>query len=185
MTDCFMLEPIPEVQVLHRQYTYDSCPEGGGHEVSEIVGREDWPIDETVRIDSHEGEGFPDKCRKCGETFEGECQLFRKRLYRRQDTEALTTTDDAAPGAMWYGDGYRTGPDGKSLYVKCPDGHVWFIDGRATNCTRPEDNEHRCWVREGTPPNITAGKEGNTCGAGAGSIQTPDYHGFLRDGAFT
>jgi hypothetical protein len=49
----------------------------------------------------------------------------------------------------------------------------------------PDDGEHRCWVRHGEPPRITVDKNGPTCQAGAGSILAGDYHGFLRDGAFT
>jgi hypothetical protein len=44
---------------------------------------------------------------------------------------------------------------------------------------------HKCWVRHGEPPNHTVDKRGNTCGAGAGSILSGSYHGFLRDGSFT
>jgi hypothetical protein len=91
------------------------------------------------------------------------------------------------------------------LTVVTPDGHWWVIDGRASNCgeecaicsvkyrehthgstddhrfkgSRPT---HRCWVRHGVPPNITVDKNGGTCDAGGGSIQTPAWHGFLREG---
>jgi hypothetical protein len=68
------------------------------------------------------------------------------------------------------------------LVVVCPDGHWWNIDSRASNCTMKEDKTHRCWVRHGDPPNITVDKDGATCNAGAGSIQTPGWHGFLRNG---
>jgi hypothetical protein len=55
-----------------------------------------------------------------------------------------------------------------------------MIDGRASNCTMPNDNVHQCWTRQGEPPLIQVGKQfGKTCGAGGGSIQTPGYHGFL------
>lgn len=70
----------------------------------------------------------------------------------------------------------------KHLVVVTPDGHWWDIDSRASNCTMKEDKVHRCWVRHGDPPNVTVDKQGATCNAGAGSIQTPDWHGFLRDG---
>jgi hypothetical protein len=96
------------------------------------------------------------------------------------------------------------GPDGLCLHVVCPDGSPWNIDGRASNCDSPCKNcsrpyhihqqqgynchyedarPHKCWVRHGVPPNITVGKAGVTCGAGAGSILTHSgYHGFLRSG---
>jgi hypothetical protein len=71
------------------------------------------------------------------------------------------------------------------LMVKTPGG-TWDIDSRASNCTRKDDKLHRCWRRHGEPPNITVDKAGgDTCGAGAGSIQCGDYHGFLQNGVLT
>lgn len=81
--------------------------------------------------------------------------------------------------AWWYS---WKGADEKSLMVVTPDGWTWNIDGPASNCTMPDDREHRCWVRHGEAPEITVDKDGLTCGAGAGSIQTPKWHGFLRNG---
>jgi hypothetical protein len=57
-----------------------------------------------------------------------------------------------------------------------------MIDSRASNCTLPNDREHKCWIRHGTPPDLTVDKNGKTCAAGAGSIQLGNYHGFLRNG---
>ena len=113
------------------------------------------------------------------------------RIYRRTDTGEEMTLSEATPGAMWYADwmlelGHDewVGPDGHSLVVKCPNGTDWAIDSRASNCTLPNDSKHKCWIRHGTPPNITVDKNGLTCAAGAGSIQAGDYHGFLRAGQF-
>jgi hypothetical protein len=78
----------------------------------------------------------------------------------------------------------RKGLDDRSLFVILPNRKEWAIDERATNCTLPKDNNHRCWIRTGEPPVITAGKKGPTCAAGAGSIRAGDYHGFLEDGKF-
>lgn len=75
--------------------------------------------------------------------------------------------------------------DGQHLHVVLPNGIRWDIDSRASNCTMKEDRLHRCWIRTGEPPNVTAGKNGFTCSAGAGSILMGDYHGFLRDGVLT
>jgi hypothetical protein len=75
--------------------------------------------------------------------------------------------------------------DGNHLHVITPSGEEWDIDGQASNCTMKDDRTHRCWVRTGDPPNVTAGKNGHTCSAGAGSIAVPGYHGFLRGGSFT
>lgn len=89
------------------------------------------------------------------------------------------------PGAMYFADWYsHKGPDGHHLIVVTPGG-LWQVDTRANNCTRPDDNEHRCWVRHGEPPNVTVDKNGNTCGCGCSIGQGPgfrDYHGFLRNG---
>jgi hypothetical protein len=78
----------------------------------------------------------------------------------------------------------RRGKDGRVLVVRLPDGHDWVIDSRANNCTLPLDDKHWCWVREGRPEDGTlhVGKSGRTCSAGAGSIATGRYHGFLRHG---
>ena len=72
------------------------------------------------------------------------------------------------------------------LIVRCPDGangmHDWDIDSRASNCTLKNDRLHRCWVRHGTPPMIHVDKQGVTCQAGAGSIWSGKWHGFLTNG---
>lgn len=130
---------------------------------------------------------WPTKCDYCEHVFSGEArQIFCQSLYRRADTGEETTLHEAPPGAMWDAVWFRhpqhKGPDGRCLVVRCPDGHDWMIDSRASNCTLPKDNVHKCWVRHGEPPNITVDKKGVTCSAGAGSIQTPKWHGFLRDG---
>lgn len=133
---------------------------------------------------------WPVRCEHCDYEFaESDCkQVFRRTLYKMPSGD-LTTIEDAPPGAMWFADWMLVdgsnlwrGPDGRCLAVKCPGGHQWMIDGRASNCTLPNDNAHKCWVRHGTPPKVTVGKDGLTCQAGAGSIQTPNWHGFLREG---
>lgn len=87
-----------------------------------------------------------------------------------------------------------------------PDGQPWYIDSIANNCTVPckcgesyekhnrgeiqpphpfdpvDNRAHRCWVRVGEPPNVHVSKEGLTCGAGGGSIQGTNWHGYLRHG---
>lgn len=138
---------------------------------------DEWPWDDPR---------WPTHC-VCGYQFtpDDQHQLFQERLYRRRDTGELVTLRDAAPGAMWYADWMpyeHRGPDGHCLAVKCPNGATWLIDSRASNCTLPDDNAHRCWVRHGEVPNITVDKNGLTCNAGAGSIQAGNWHGFLRNG---
>lgn len=105
--------------------------------------------------------------------------------FRRPDTNEIFDFSTLPPGAMYYADWYhRKGPDGHTLIVKTPGG-LWSVDGRASNCTRPTDTEHYCWVRHGTPPMITVDKNGNTCGCGCSIGQGQNYsayHGFLRNG---
>lgn len=71
----------------------------------------------------------------------------------------------------------RPGPDGKRLFVQLHNG-PWFVDGRASNCTRPDDSEHYCWVRTGSVEDGTlyVHKRGRTCDAGAGSVRSSGYH---------
>jgi hypothetical protein len=116
------------------------------------------------------------------------------RLWRRADTGEVTTINDAPAGAMWRATWYLIEDSNPPRYlfdwdnqfepplmVKTPGGH-WDLDSRASNCTRKDDKTHRCWCRHGVAPNITVDKQGDTCAAGAGSIQCGNYHGFLRDG---
>lgn len=153
---CYMLEPTGR-----RRVTYE--------------------CDRTVDL---EGDGDPPAC-PCGG---GHDWSRASPIYRRADSGELTTLNDAPIGAIvdfTHLFAHRVGPDGRHLVCKVPDahgGHVWHMDGRAGNCGRPDDDVHRCWVRHGVPPNLTVDKDGDTCVAGAGSIQTGGWHGFLRDG---
>jgi hypothetical protein len=94
----------------------------------------------------------------------------------------------AEPGACWDATWmpFSRGPDGICLVVRCPNGHDWMVDSEASNCTR-KGEPHQCWVRHGDPREckITVDKNGDTCSAGAGSIQAGDYHGFLQAGILT
>lgn len=122
-------------------------------------------------------------CAQCGAPAKKQSGGFG-RIFRRADTgEELGGARHLPAGAVFEG-GYREGSDGRGLICVCPDGHHWFIDGRASNCTMKDDKVHRCWVRHGKPEDGTlhVDKNGNTCSAGAGSIQTPHWHGFLHHG---
>ncbi|MGV7119562.1 hypothetical protein [Sphingopyxis sp. 550A] len=126
---------------------------------------------------------------------------------RRVDTgELFKSHRDLPPGAIYeaipYYDGEpnnwrqskrsggreyfinRPGVDGRILVCVCPDGHAWTIDARASNCTMKDDDEHWCWCRHGKPEDGTlhVDKNGLTCKAGAGSIDTGKWHGFLHNG---
>lgn len=68
------------------------------------------------------------------------------------------------------------------LYVVLPCGCLFDCSRRASNCGSKSERTHRCWVIEGTLPNVSLTKTGHTCTAGAGSIGHPHWHGFLRNG---
>lgn len=142
---------------------------------------------------------WPTTCDGCDYAFtdEDQWQVWQDLIYRRTDTgeHRLLRSQDAAGldvpvaedgacwDAWWMPDNWR-GPDGIALMVRCPGGHDWHVDSRAANCGRPDDNTHQCWVRHGDPREcrVTVDKDGDTCSAGAGSILTSNWHGFLRDG---
>lgn len=147
----------------------------------------------------HTDPRWPTRCEACGEPFgdKDQYQLFARQIYVRESDGFRCTLADAPPGACWDawwmadrhkddppGVGAMKGDDGRCLTVRCPDGHDWMIDSRASNCTKKDDNTHHCWVRHDRPEDgtLTVDKNGNTCAAGAGSIQTPKWHGFLRNG---
>jgi hypothetical protein len=74
--------------------------------------------------------------------------------------------------------------------VMCPGDpvYMWHIDGPA-ECVWRGDLSHRCWIRHGSPPDITVTK--GSCPGGAGSISTRPrgepgrYHGFLYRGVLS
>lgn len=208
---CFLLEPTNRVKRKLRRYSnnnrwdsalnksvYDNpCPLSGGYHDAETLIEDG--LAEMTDNGSYKGGGdfwphddprWPMHC-ACGYAFPDSdaWQLFNELVYRRTDTGDEMTLRDAAPGAMWWcpwmGDCWH--PQlGKLFSVKLPDGTDWMPDMQASNCTMPDDHNqerHHCWVIEGaTLPRITVGKGGVTCGAGAGSIQSTRYHGFLRNG---
>lgn len=120
---------------------------------------------------------------------------------RRVDTGEVFESVALAPvGAMWFAewlDGVYVPQLDHVLVVKTPGGD-WVIDMEANNCTMPNrpksarrgkhetygrfQEDHHCWIIQGAVPDITVDKNGVTCGAGAGSIGQPHYHGFLRNG---
>jgi len=127
-------------------------------------------------------------------------QDWQELIYRRPDTgqEYVLHNDagadsigipSAPPGAMWdawWMPSAWKRPDGIYLMVRLPNSHDWAVDSEASNCTRKGET-HECWVRHGDPreAHVTVDKNGDTCGAGAGSIQGADYHGFMQNGMLT
>lgn len=189
---CFFLEPLEPARTrrwLRRYSSVTPCEQCGYHNAKVLLGDFDGEADELRERPPAEDPRWPASC-PCGYVFQdGDSrQLFTHHLFRRADTGELTTLHEAVPGAMWFAPWLSDcaewkGPDGQTLIVRCPpDGHDWIVDGRASNCTLPDYKVHKCWVRHGSPPNITVDKNGVTCSAGAGSIQTRTWHGFLRNG---
>lgn len=168
--------------------------------------REDGSRFRTIpRHTEHDDPRWPKVCDKCGVyefTDADEWQDWIELIYRRPSDGAEFVLHQSAgadalgapsapPGASWdatWLDGWPT-PDGIHLMVLLPNGHTWHVDAQASNCTRKDEEprRHFCWIRSGDPRacNVTAGKQGDTCSAGAGSILSGDYHGFLRDGILT
>lgn len=212
-TRTFWLEPTDRVAVGLRRYHSSggmnfTC-EGGYHSALVFTGEEPAHYRDAepsgrrtlaMRPEPpHDDPRWPTRC-GCGYEFTADdpWQSWQELVYQRADTGdrfTLRSRDDlglpaAPPGACWDAwwmpDDWR-GPDGIALMVRCPNGRDWHVDGEASNCTRPGDKTHACWVRHGDPrqATVTVDKQGDTCAAGAGSIQAGDYHGFLTDGVLT
>lgn len=141
-----------------------------------------WPVDE-FREDQ-----WPTTCEACGEACaDGWYRQANQDEWYRADGVGQWTQRDLPVGAMFDASWLRKGPDGIGLMVVCPPGGLgdhWAVDARASNCGLSDDDDHYCWCRHGNPRSepVTVDKECVTCVAGAGSIQTGSWHGFLRSG---
>lgn len=186
---------------------WGACPaegEGLDEHVSRVdVDAGDGPIPEGITHVAYEladtGQVQFGPCERCGTPWDG----ARGDLSSSGQVVYDTPSGQLEPGCLWWGKCHTFncpmfGPPrfcfggfcefGEHLYGMLPDGHMWDIDSRASNCTRPGE-PHRCWVRHFDPQTETAAftvdKNGDTCSAGAGSIDDGTYHGFLTNGAFT
>jgi hypothetical protein len=189
----------------HTKYL-DTCPNSYGanhpgiHNAYTPIG--DKPDLENFRVfgekTDYPTEMWPTRCADCGApipepssklTQVGEKgfyvvrQVFSSRLYDNQSGEP-------EPGdifRMHYHDPkdccYWDNCDGTHLFGVLPTGYQWDMDSRASNCTLPNERAHRCWTKTGSPEagTLDVGKGGHTCAAGAGSIDAPGWHGFLRN----
>lgn len=193
------MSPAPFVLRALRRYRSAEGRECSGrmsyHDASNPIETLAWPVpkESEEEIDSsligHGDPRWPKNC-SCGYEFKesDEWQVYDNRLYSGHPSGELKTLRDAPPGAMWTC--YWLEPQwsswtnlpGPPLYVKLPNGQDFDTDGRAANCSMPEEKTHRCWVKHGTPPLVTLDKNGNTCSAGAGSIASNGWHGYLRNG---
>lgn len=146
----------------------------------------------TVESALRDGRPFPMKCDACDHVFDYagkiERQVWTERLYD-------TPSGKPEPGSAYWSDWMHNddgscpiwdncgGPRGH-LFVILPNGDHWNAYGRAQNCTLKDDRLHRCWVLSGSLEggDLTASKNGLTCSAGAGSIASEGWHGFLVKG---
>jgi hypothetical protein len=203
-----VLTPVASVLVL-RTYWGNDCPRSfGGDSVgchnahSPPVARVEVPFDYDLaerhpKAADWPDHQFPTHCDDCGAPVPWilklhERQVFRLNVYRAPDgTEILG--ESRTPGDMWPAPCWREkhgisccwdNCTGTHWVVRCPGGMQWDTDSRASNCTRKDDRTHRCWVLQRNPDGSphTSSKGGDTCGAGAGSIQTHNWHGWLRAG---
>ena len=191
----FWCEEIPLVRVRLRRWQRADT-EGHFHAAaSEPLGDVDSHVDpegylNEIPARQYEGNpAWPTTC-ECGYEFTDDdgWQVQTDRLYEANDGRRFTQRDmpiGAMYDATWFP---WKGGDGMALTVVIPPGEGigdhWNVDMRAKNCTLPDDDAHRCWVRHGNPriEPVTVDKQGLTCQAGAGSIQTSNWHGFLHGG---
>lgn len=198
----FWLEPTADrVKVSLRRFSYSAdakcvkrewgCDSEGA--IAPDAPQSDWPnfTGDHSQVVAHDDPRWPTTCELCGRLFleEDQWQIRVLTLYQAADGRRFTL-QEAPPGAMWNAVWMRSpgfqGPDGRCLVVRLPNGHDWLVDSQSSNCTRPGE-PHQCWVRHGNPEtgNVHVDKDGDTCAAGAGSIQSGSYHGFLHHGALT
>ncbi len=188
----FWSEPIPFARESLRRYCDDRCSGKRGYHSAEVVlGEIERPLGKTSEGGfNYKDPRWPTKCDACDYVFvpEDHWQHNVTRLYEGDGKRFILA--QAPVGAMWdatwFPESFGRGDDGIALIVMTPGGD-WHVDGRASNCTRPDDKKHKCWVRIGDPRTgiIDVGKMGDTCAAGAGSIMIGDYHGFLQNGILT
>ena len=207
MTPTFWLEQSTVVLYGLRRYSQRQLADGwdcaaGYHQALVWIGRgtaersEDGYLRAGPEV-SHDDPNWPTKCVSCDYLFKPEdhWQEWTEQVWIRTDTGEERILRDlpnspvptAEPGASWNADWMPSnwrGADGIALMVRLPDMHDWHVDSRASNCTMPDDNVHKCWVRHGDPREcaVTVDKNGVTCQAGAGSIDSGTWHGFLQAG---
>lgn len=187
-----MIEPTNKFRVSLRRFVWsdkEKCPLPHGYHDAEIVIGDAADYEKAPSCGDkhdHSDERWPKAC-ACGYQFkdEDQWQWNAHALFERKETGERWTLNSKLPiGAMYNADWMPQpwqGLDGLSLVVMTPGG-LWNIDSRANNCTLPNDTVHKCWCRQGVPPNIDVNKNGHTCAAGGGSIICGNYHGFLRHG---
>jgi hypothetical protein len=183
-----------------------SCRPGLGHTIRHELRHGDGEMPEHPAACEGWQEWYPElgtKCDCCDAIWpglEGMSEAELDLVHHSGGSEPTYDTESGKqePGCMYWNthmphDGqtcsfYKwTNCDGRHLMVVLPNGISWDVDSRASNCDKQDDTTHRCWVRKGNPETepVTAGKDGPTCTAGAGSIASGDYHGYLQAGILT
>lgn len=196
---CFVVTANRTLKVRLRRFSVDDgeCPsqENYGYHQAQVdwgtydlqPGQDTPPISTRETLVPHEDPRWPTKC-SCGVEFkDADNKQTRFDVVYADDKGNTWTRRDLPPGALYRATELEDnksfcGTDNQSWVAVLPDGVHWNIDGTCGNCTKPSDEEHKCWCRHGEAPNFTVNKVGNTCSAGGGSIQTKGYHGFLTEG---
>jgi hypothetical protein len=157
---CFLLTDTGGTRYSLRRYSCGAickCPGNGSYHNAQ-VHMSDSPDDNNSPLRPPKSDPrWPTKCDHCDYAFvdEDNWQVFPEAIYRTQEG-AFMTLRNAPAGAMWFCDWMPwKGADGHSLVVKTPGGE-WCVDSQASNCTRKDDKVHRCWIRHGSVPDITA-----------------------------
>lgn len=194
MIKIFFCEPTGKLSRRLRRYAAGPCGDQGQnsyHNASVELDEMDCARQASGDLWPHDDPRWPTQCERCAYRFvdADSWQLFHDALYRRGDSGLVAAWRAMPVGAVrdipWMREYHPecVGPDGRTLECRTPGGD-WIIDSVANNCTMPDDTVHKCWVRHGRPEDGTlhVDKVGHTCNAGAGSIATTRWHGFLHNG---
>lgn len=153
------------------------------------------------KVEDYAPEAWPTTCEDCGAPVPENLSEVNRQVFVRvlhQTREGLRDERHMPPGAAYW-QKWKHDPEAATrgqcwdrdvcdprghLIVTLPDGVDWDVMSRANNCTMPEDRAHYCWVLTGDleAGTLHVSKDGPTCAAGAGSIATSRYHGFLHNG---
>jgi hypothetical protein len=186
-------------QAYLRQY-WPGCQDSRNHDATgQHLGTHDVPFDFAPFPDAAqiaESDWAAMQCARCGQAAPPDAnrQVFTEHLW---DTSSGLLEPGCLYHPVWFEDEHWPhirNPDGTlHLHAVLGCGCTWDIDAQASNCTRPGDRSHKCWVRHGDPMDpqgsvpFHVDKQGETCAAGAGSIicSCGAYHGFLHHGQLT
>lgn len=204
------VDPCDQCPGGHPRFKYaDSCPNAMGlggtgvHNAYAVIGKSgklrDW--ESFGKVEDYPEERWPTSCHYCGAAAPAPPPGPEPRTagasgisYHRQviaDRMYGTASGLPEPGDVyemrWHEPGkcaFWDNCSGVHWWGVLPNGRVWDIDSRCSNCTLRDERTHRCWIRSGSAEagTMSVGKAGgHTCSAGGGSILVPGWHGFLTD----